>query len=180
MRDAELWRLRQPGSEVFSLLPVDLSESLKFLPANTTALILSEHGHSDAIGNVNRSSLRAIDWLPSFLVYDSCLTGAWGYSDSPEQSLLNETFLVKKPPVAVMASQGVKWLPIYGATSENIPETFLNSWPQGESLGEHLTRQVNLNLSHWRSHLVSENLYEDFVAQIFQTLAVFGDASLEN
>ncbi len=176
----DFWRSLDPANRFAQILmPIDLDASLRFLDPHVNFLILNEHGNPENVGNINYQSFEGIQRLPELVSFDSCLSGAWGYADSLNSSVLTAAFAVPSPPLALIASQGIKSYRTFGEPDRQVRATFLGEWPSGVSLGLHQREMINSELAYWRESLSHDPFYEETVSQVFHSLSIFGDGSFE-
>jgi len=174
-------------SRVDFFAEADLQQVMRFLNPQLTFLNLMDHGEPEGFGNIRAPNLNEIGWVPPMVNYDSCLTGAWAYARSVSDSLVAHTFGMRAPPVALVASQGIKSLRTVGQADSTAFDVFLSPLTteglSGQSLGNRQKESLNLNLAGWRNKWlwpqISGSSKSDDVGQYLHSLSIFGDPTWE-
>lgn len=167
------------GSHPTILMETDLDQLIRFIDPAVNFLVMMDHGQPQGFGNLNSDSLAAIRWLPSLVHYDSCLTGAWGYADSAADSLVAKTFQVEVPPLALIASQGIKSLPTIGSGTKEAPNPFLSRVAKGKTLGLLQKESIADILAAWREQNPGGDFKGEVAGNVFHSTSLFGDGTWE-
>lgn len=158
----------------------DMASLIKQMDPSTTILSLTEHGNAEAMGNIFPQTILSLSKLPALVNFGGCETGAWGYAAGSETSLLASVFSISEPPIGVIASQGITSMPTFGRPDIVNAEILLSRWKSGQSLGSRLIETFEANLEDWRTRPFSSFQPAAFPAQLFHTVSIFGDGTLEN
>ncbi len=168
-----------PQSRLEILESSILSAVATFVSRDTTMLVLDEHGNSSSLGDLRYYHLSSTIFLPEILHFDSCTVGAWALADDSSHSLLVRSFTGENPPLVVLASQGIKSMPTIGFPDSMVSDIFFAQMRPGTSFGARQIASFENNLKFWQTGEARTLHRLDLPLQLWHSLSLFGDGSIE-
>lgn len=164
------------GSQTRLVTEAHLFGMSRLIDRSTTLMSYDEHGTSISIGDFKSSRIDEINWMPPLLQLESCSTGSWYDAHDIKSSFIMKLFGLPSPPLVILASQGIKWLPTMGTEDSITKDVFFNHFVPGQSFGSRQIEAFVKNIDHWRA-LQDSDL--SFPVQLYHSLSLFGDGSIE-